>query len=243
MLAKEDLEKIIILLGNSKIAPPVKCPYLPNKIFIQRYFVHNDLTEYEFEYLLSQGWRKFGYYFFKPECPECFECIPVRVLTEEYSQTKSHRKVLKKNISTEICITPNSFSEERYKIYEKHSKIRFNQKTTKESFEYNFCKSAVPSFLMEYRIDKNLFGTGYIDISSDSLSSVYFAFDPDYSHLSPGILSSIIEIHTAKTLGKKYYYLGYYVKNNRTMEYKLKFSPYELYNWTENKWEKKHDNI
>ena len=241
MQVEEITDKIKTLLGISKKTKPVKCPYLPNKIFIQRYFVHNSLNEYELEYLLSQGWRKFGYYFFKPECPECFECIPVRVLTTEYSPTKSQKRVLRKNRTTGIYITQTGFSEERYKIFEKHSKIRFNQKTTKESYEYNFCISAVPSFIMDYKIEDKLFGTGYIDNSSEALSSIYFAFDPDYSYLSPGILSSIVEIHTAKALGKKYYYLGYYVKNNKIMEYKLRFSPYEIFNWIEKKWEPHHD--
>ena len=160
------------------------------------------------------------------------------MLTEEYSPTKSQKRVLRKNNATEISITQTGFSEERYKIFKKHSKIRFNQKTTKESFNYNFCISAVPSFIMDYKIGEKLFGTGYIDNSSEALSSIYFAFDPDYSDLSPGILSSIVEIRTAKALGKKYYYLGYYVKNNKIMEYKLRFAPYEIYNWIEKKWEK-----
>ena len=239
MQEKTNLDNIAMLLAKSQKAGPVKCPYLPDKIFTQRYFFHNRLNEYELEYLLSQGWRKFGYYFFKPECPGCFECTPVRVLTEEYCPTKSQRRVLRKNAAIEVRITPNSFSEERYKIFEKHSKIRFNQKTTRKNFEDTFCKNAVPSFITEYITDETLFGTGYVDNSSDSLNSVYFAFDPDYSYLSPGILSAIIEIHTAKTLGKKYYYLGYYIKNNRTMEYKIRFSPYERYNWIEKKWERK----
>ena len=238
MRAEEQSDKIITLLKDSKKTKPVKCPYLPDKVFIQRYFVHNDLSEYEFDYLLSQGWRKFGYYFFKPECPECFGCTPVRVLAEEYSPSKSQKRVLRKNNVTDVFMAQNSFSEERYKIFEKHSEIRFNQKTTRKDFGYNFCISAVPSFVMEYKIAEKLFGTGYIDSSSEGLSSVYFAFDPDYSFLSPGILSSIVEIYTAKNLGKKYYYLGYYVKNNKTMEYKLNFSPYELYDWAEKKWEK-----
>ena len=239
MLAEKNLDKIRTLLGNSQKTDPVNCPYLPNKIFVQRYFVHNSLNESELEYLLSNGWRKFGYYFFKPECPECIECTPVRVLTEEYSPTKTQKRILRKNNSTGILITPNSFSEERYKIFEKHSKIRFNQETTRKNFKYNFTISAVPSFIMEYRREEKLFGTSYVDSSSESLNSVYFAFDPDYGYLSPGILSCIIEIYTAKKFGKKYYYLGYHIKNNKTMEYKLRFSPYETYNWVEEKWDRR----
>ncbi len=241
MVNKNNLERIIFLLENSGKALPVKCPYLPNKIFIQKYFFHNNLNKYELKYLLELGWRKFGFYFFKPECPDCIECTPVRVLTNNYSPTKSQKRVLRKNSETRICIMPNSFTEERYQIFKKHSEIRFNQKTKRKNFEDNFCKSAVPSFLMEYRIEGKLFGTGYIDSSSTGLSSVYFAFDPDYSHLSPGILSSIIEIHTAKMLNKKYYYLGYYIKNNKTMEYKSKFTPYEIYDWLEKRWKKREE--
>ena len=226
----------VIVIKEKKRARPVKCPYLPDRMFTQEYFLGYSIGKDEFSSLLTSGWRKFGFYFFRPACPGCGKCIPVRVIADKYVPTKSQRRVLKKNINTEILITSNTFSEERYQIFKKHSSVRFDQKTVREKYIQDFCISAAPSFIMEYRSGGRLFGTGFIDYSDDSLSSVYFAFDPDYSRLSPGILSCMAEIKTAAALGKKYYYPGYYVEGNSSMDYKIRFSPYEMYSWDEKSW-------
>ena len=89
---------------------------------------------------------------------------------------------------------------------------------------------------MDYRLDERLIGSGVVDISSDALSSVYFAFDPDYSRSSPGIFSMLIEIETAKKLGRRYYYPGYYIEGNRSMSYKGKFKPHESLDWDTFEW-------
>jgi arginine-tRNA-protein transferase len=38
----------------------------------------------EFEYLLAQGMRHFGDYFFRPRCQDCYRCIPIRVRTDQF---------------------------------------------------------------------------------------------------------------------------------------------------------------
>ncbi len=226
----------MIVIREKKKAKPVKCPYLPGRLFTQEFFLAWSMGEEEFASLVASGWRKFGFYFFRPVCPGCGKCLPVRVMADKYTPTKSQRRILRKNSNTDIQITSNTFSEERYLIYKKHSSVRFGQKTSRERYIQDFCTSAAPSFIMEYRSGGALFGTGYLDSASDGLSSVYFAFDPDFSYLTPGILSCMIEIDTARTLGKKYYYPGYYVKGNSSMDYKTRFSPYEIYNWEDKKW-------
>lgn len=242
----------MIIIAEKKIAEPIECPYFPDKIFVQEYFFAYNLTEEEFEGFLASGWRKFGIFFFRPACPYCKECLSIRVLTEQYLPTKSQQRVWRKNFysplgeskinkdedieKTEMSVVPIEFTEERYKIYEKHSLVRFDQAVDVKLFQENFCITGVPSFVMEYRRGNVLFGTGYIDISTSGLSSIYFAFDPDFSFLSPGILSMIVEIDAARSLGKKYYYPGYYVKGNHSMEYKGKFLPYEVYDQEKEIW-------
>ncbi|MDX9801105.1 MAG: arginyltransferase [Spirochaetia bacterium] len=226
----------MVVIKEKERAKPVKCPYLPGRLFTQEFFLAYSIGEDEFSTLVAAGWRKFGFYFFRPACPDCRKCIPVRVIADKYIPTKNQRRILRKNSETDIQIISNTFSEERYQIYKKHSDIRFGQKTSRERYVQDFCISAAPSFIMEYRSGGVLFGTGYLDSASDGLSSVYFAFDPDYSYLTPGILSCMIEIDTARILGKKYYYPGYYVEGNSSMDYKIRFSPYELYNWETKSW-------
>ena len=60
--------------------------------------------------------------------------------------------------------------------------------------------------------------------------------DTDYGKLSPGTISVIKEIEHAQSLGLKYYYLGYYIKDNHSMSYKGRFFPQELYDWKSKEW-------
>ena len=145
-------------------------------------------------------------------------------------------KIFRKNSDVEISINKTDYTEERYQIFKKHSEVRFSTSLNRESFKDDFCISAVPSVFMDYRIEGCLIGTGVVDISSNALSSVYFAFDPDYIAMSPGIFSMLIEIETAGKLGKKYYYPGYYIKDLKSMSYKAKFKPFERLNWNTMKW-------
>ena len=226
----------MICLQRKNRAEPVECPYLPARKFIQEYFLSIEVSEDEFTDLLENGWRKFGYYFFRPVCSECRECVPIRILTEEYKYSKSMARILNRNSNVKISINKPDYTEERYQIFKKHSEIRFNTSLNRESFKDDFCISAVPSVFMDYRIEGVLTGTGVVDISSNGLSSVYFAFDPDYIAMSPGIFSMLIEIETAKKLGKKYYYPGYYIKDLKSMSYKAKFKPYERLDWEKMEW-------
>ena len=221
---------------ESTISEPVSCPYLPEREFIEEYFFDISISRQEFSQLLAQGWRKFGCYFFRPACDSCRECIPVRIMPENFAPSKSQRRVIAKNRNTEITVTESCYTEERFQLFKKFSEMRFNHRTRKDEYLLNFCISPVSSFVMEYRAGNALVGTGYIDYASDALNSVYFAFDPDYHYLSPGIYSLITEIRYAGRLGLKYYYPGYYVKGNSSMEYKLRFTPSQVYDWEGNVW-------
>ncbi len=66
---------------------------------------------------------------------------------------------------------------------------------------------------------------------------LYFIYDAKFSHLGLGTFSIIKEIEHTRSLGLKYYCLGYYVQECQRMAYKNNFKPREHYNWLADKWE------
>lgn len=74
-----------------------------------------------------------------------------------------------------------------------------------------------------YYLDNKLIAISVIDFLPNSVSSVYFIWDPDYAHLSLGTLLSLREIQMCHELGIPYYYLGYYIDDCKKMRYKAKF--------------------
>jgi len=209
---------------------------LPERKFRQEYLFAIDVTKEEFNNLLINGWRRFGYYFFRPSCIKCAECIPIRVRINKFSLSNSQKRVVKKNEKVKLLIKKLEYSEEIFNIYKEHSSDRFNQSTKQEDFIETFFYDSVPAFQSEYYLNDELIAFGFIDMSSEALSSVYFVFKTKYNFLSLGTFSAIKEMEYARSLGLKYYYLGYYIKENHHMSYKNKFKPYDLFDWNEKKW-------
>ena len=137
-------------------------------------------------------------------------------------------KSRKKNSATRVVFSDLIYNPEFFAIYEKHSRIKFNQDSSEEDFYRSFFQPAVPSFQSEYYADGKLFGFGILDQASTGLSSVYFAYDPDFSSLSPGTFSILAEIEETRRRGLDYYYSGYYIEECSRMSYKGRFRPYEL---------------
>jgi arginine-tRNA-protein transferase len=204
------------------------CPYLENRVYRQEYFVGTGLDEHQFQQLLNDRWRRFGAVFFRPVCPDCRECVPIRIPVAEFRPGKSQRRVERKNSDTRVLFSELNYRDELYAIYERHSRLRFDQGSGRDEFVRNFYTPAVHSFQSEYYIGDTLIGFGFLDRSSDGLSSVYFCFDPDYSSYSPGTFSVLAEMKQCAVMGLGYYYLGYYVAECSRMAYKGRFLPYEL---------------
>jgi len=213
------------------------CPYLPDRKKQIRYFLASELNESDISLLLAKGWRKFGVYFFQPSCPDCSECIPVRVLCDEFKPSKSQRRNLKKNSNIDIVFAPLKYSERAFEIYKDHSSQRFSQDCNLEEFISGFFSPSVPSLQSEYYLNGELIGLGFLDKGEGCLSSVYFIYDTKFSHLGLGTFSILKEIEHTQMLGLKYYCLGYYVQECQRMAYKNNFRPREHYNWLEDKWE------
>ncbi|RZF39714.1 hypothetical protein LSTR_LSTR003956 [Laodelphax striatellus] len=101
--------------------------------------------------------------------------------------------------------------------------------------------SGYGSFHQQYWLDDKLIAVGVIDILPKCVSSVYFFYDPEYSHLSMGTYGSLREIAFARSLNQtvhelKFYYMGFYIDSCPKMRYKARYKPSfllcpEVYSW------------
>jgi arginine-tRNA-protein transferase len=227
----------MILHRELAYSDPVPCPYLPDKMFTQAYFFASEVDHDEAELLFSTGWRKFGYFFFRPVCVQCRMCISVRILVDQFKISKSQKRLLKKNSETRVIFGPLEYSDDIFAVYKDHSINRFGKQVDRDEFKTNFCSITCPSMLSKYYVCEELAGVGFLDISKNGLSSVYFVFMKQFQHLGLGNFSVLKEMQYCRQVGLNYYYLGYYVRGNTIMEYKSHFYPYERYNWNLEMWE------
>ncbi|KAL1139910.1 hypothetical protein AAG570_006887, partial [Ranatra chinensis] len=97
------------------------------------------------------------------------------------------------------------------------------------------------SFHQQYWLDDKLIAVGVIDILPKCLSSVYFFYDPEYSHLTLGTYGSLREMAFVRSLAKevptiRHYYMGFYIHSCPKMRYKARMNPSfllcpEVYSW------------
>ncbi len=226
----------MVIHQPTAISPESPCPYIDGQRARYEYFFASEVGAIELENLFSEGWRKFGMYFFRPKCPSCVSCIPLRIKTAELRLSKSQRRVMKRSASVEIELRSLEYSDEIYEVYRAHSLAKFGSASEPEEFNASFCTPSCPSAISVYRVAGKIIGAGFIDFTSKGLSSVYFCYYPEFSGYSPGTYSAIAETRLAASLGLSYYYLGYYVKGNRSLEYKNRFHPNEKLVHSAGKW-------
>jgi leucyl-tRNA---protein transferase len=209
------------------------CPYLEDQKYRYRYFFADQLNEDELDYFLATGHRKFGQFFFIPACGVCQRCIPLRVKANDFSPSKSQRRVINKNRNTNVSIHTLNYDEEIYELYVLHSQAKFDTVkhpvASSEEFKLSHFTKSSPSFLTKYYVENKLVAVGFVDVSTHGLSSVYFIYHPDWEFLSLGTFGALKEIDLCREMQKDYYYLGYFIKENLSMSYKAKFKPYQLY--------------
>jgi arginine-tRNA-protein transferase len=80
-----------------------------------------------------------------------------------------------------------------------------------------------------YWIGDRLVGVGYVDAMAEGLSAIYFFHDPTEHKRSLGTLNILHLIAAAGDRRLSHVYLGYYVKECRSLEYKARFRPNEVF--------------
>lgn len=204
------------------------CPYLPDRKWYSLVFYANSLHSGIYENLLDQGFRRSGTVFYKNNCVDCKSCIPIKIPVDLFKISRSQKRTLKQNRDVTIAESALNFDNESFNLYRKFSETRFSTPVLEKEYQEFLMQSAVDTKMMKYYIGKRLVGLGWIDILVNSISSVYFAFDPDESKRSLGVFSVLKEIELAKSLNKHYLHLGFWVKDCQTMKYKAQYQPHLL---------------
>ncbi len=79
-----------------------------------------------------------------------------------------------------------------------------------------------------------------VDLVPSGISAVYTFFDPSERERGLGTFAVLKQIEEARTLGKPFVYLGYWVANSPKMDYKRRYRPLEVL--TKDTWQRL-DNI
>jgi len=210
-----------------------KCAYLADHKQTTHYKIIDNCASIQCQELIERGYRRFGKMYFRPICESCDECKSIKIDVENYTFSKSARRVLKKGKDIRTFIQKPSLTKEHLELFEKyhlfmHDKKGWEYEKTSPEHYYSSFVVGHEDFGYEvlYFYEEKLIGVDLIDILEDGISSIYFYYDPDFAEYSLGKLSLYNQIQYAKNTKKKWIYLGYYVKDCPSLAYKAQYKPF-----------------
>ena len=209
------------------------CPYIEGQT--ERKVV-TDLTgsnaEELYERLSRAGFRRSHNLAYRPACPTCNACIPVRIAVRDFDMTKSFRRVMSANSDLAAHDTDAIATVEQYRLFSAYQRSR-HEGGDMSGMAFNDYRSMVEdtpvtSRTVEFRDDEGtLVAVMLMDRMEDSLSAVYSFFDGNMARRSLGTFMILWMVEYALSLGLPYVYLGYWIEGSDKMAYKARFQPLE----------------
>ena len=209
------------------------CPYIEGQT--ERKVV-TDLTGHNaeelYERLSRAGFRRSHNLAYRPACPTCNACIPVRIVAGEFEMTKSFRRVMAANADLTADDTDAIATVEQYRLFSAYQRVR-HEGGDMSGMAFNDYRAMVEdtpvtSRTVEFRDgDGALVAVMLMDRMTDSLSAVYSFFDGSLARRSLGTYMILWMVEYARTLALPYVYLGFWIDASDKMAYKARFQPLE----------------
>jgi arginine-tRNA-protein transferase len=210
------------------------CPYLPGRQ--ERRLVAlvggPDEGDQRLDLLTEAGFRRSQGFLYKPVCPGCAGCVPVRVPVDRFRPSRTFRKVLKRNADLAFAERPARATPEQFALFRRYLASRHGDggmvKMGWESYRDMVEVSPPSTRVVEFRdAQGRLVGASLTDYIRSGLSGVYKFFEPEAEQRSPGTFVILWHLSRARELGLPYAYLGYWIEDCRKMAYKSRFAPLE----------------
>ncbi len=206
------------------------CSYLPAQI--ARSQVTTPETPVDaalYAELIQHGFRRSGSFTYRPQCPYCQACIPVRVDLAHFLANRSQRRSWQQYQTLVVSVHPMEDRPEYFPLYQRYQQKRHptgGMDTADEAQYRSFIlESQVQSQLLEFREAGVLRMVSVVDVLSDGWSAVYTFYDPDIQGSSFGTFNVLWQIAQCRQQQLPYLYLGYWIRQSQKMAYKARFSP------------------
>lgn len=210
--------------------PHHPCPYLPGQIARSAFVdtrIQLDVPSYT--RLAELGFRRSGDHVYRPHCPSCSSCVPIRLPVARFSPNRSQLRTLHKNMDLKAIPKPPDFVEEHYQLFMRYTAYRHEDGDMADSLPGEYIgflgSSWADTRFVEFRSAKELLCVAVVDRLDNGLSAVYTFFDPAEDKRGLGTLAVLWQIEESKRLGLDWLYLGFWIGACRKMSYKGKYRP------------------
>ena len=213
---------------------PLPCPYLEGR-FERR--IVAELTPEQvrsglFDDLTAAGFRRSHNMIYRPACASCSACVPVRVLVEKFTPRRSLKRTWRANQGVTLAVVAARATPEQYGLFRRYQRARHGDGDmalmTYADYKALVEESAADTKLLELRDpDGALVGCCLFDTTIDGVSAVYSFYSAENDKRGLGSMIVMRLVEHARSLGRPYVYLGYWIDECRKMAYKVRFMPIE----------------
>jgi len=215
------------------LTPRHMCSYL-NRADAQTLFYdpREIITKSTYEKLTKIGFRRSGSHLYSPHCSDCNACIPTRICVKEYQHTKSNKRIMKRNKDLRVVVEEATFNTRFYDLYQRYINLKHPDgdmfPPSPDQYKTFLLSPWADSFFVSSYLGKKLISVAVTDKQQQSLSAIYTFYDPQEPRRSLGTMNILTQIDLCAQFGLDYLYLGYWIKTNPKMSYKINFKPIEL---------------
>lgn len=210
------------------------CPYLSDHIERNLFTeLRGVQAQEQHETLTRAGFRRSHHIVYRPACPSCNGCVPVRIAANEFRPTRSERRVLRRNADLSASLLAPIATDEHYAMFAAYQRDRHSDgemaAMTFSDFRAMVEDTVVDTQLIEFRNAAGELVAGcLIDRVSDAFSAVYSYYNPEERNRSLGNFMILWLVEAAASAGLSHVYLGYWIEDCEKMAYKTRYRPIEL---------------
>jgi len=214
-------------------AGPVACPYVAGraerKLIVE--LVGAAAADF-YDELSRAGFRRSQGFAYRPACPQCAACVPVRIAVDEFVHSRSTRRVRNANRGLAGRLVAARATLEHFQLFVAYQRSR-HRDSDMAAMTYADYRSMVEdtplrTVIAEFRdAAGTLVAASLIDRLDDGVSAVYSFYDPSFDKRSLGTWSILWLVEECRRQGLPYVYLGYWIGESPKMAYKARFPAVE----------------
>lgn len=213
---------------------PMPCPYLAGRVERNLFTeLRGVQAQEQHDALTRAGFRRSHHIVYRPACPGCAACVPVRIVARQFQPSRSERRIMRRNADLSATLLEPIATDEHYELFAAYQSGRHSDgemaAMTFSDFRAMVEDTVVDTQLVEFRDPAGaLVAACLIDRVGDAFSAVYSYYDPTQDHRSLGNYMILWLVETAASTGLEHVYLGYWIGACDKMSYKTRFRPVEL---------------
>ena len=216
---------------------PMPCPYragqIERNLFTELTGPYGSIDSIELhDQLTKAGFRRSHTVVYRPACPTCNACVPVRVPVARFVPSRSQQRTIARNADLTVTFVRAEPTNEQFRLFTRYQRHR-HAGGDMAAMSFTDYAAMIEDTLGQTRLaefrdsDDRLIGVCLTDFLRDALSAVYSFFEPDEDVRSLGNYMVLSLIDYAARQDLRHVYLGYWIADSQKMSYKTRFRPLE----------------